>query len=57
MVAKKGEISYKEFCRLSQSFFPNGKDFEGILSSFVRAGQVVILTPAGGEMVIKYIGD
>lgn len=56
MVAKKGEISYKEFYRLSQSFFPNGKDFEGILASFTRAGQVALISGKGGEMTIRYVG-
>lgn len=56
LVAKKGEISYKEFYRLSQTFFPNGRDFEGILASFTRAGQLVLVAGASGEMVIRYVG-
>lgn len=54
-IMKKGEIDYKELYRLSQSYFPNSKDFEGILQSFVRAGQVEIGV-SGRAAVVRYLG-
>jgi hypothetical protein len=55
-IAAKGEMPYQEAYRLSQIYFPNGKDFEGILSSFIRAGQLQLVANAAGQMVLRYTG-
>jgi uncharacterized protein DUF3987 len=55
VVAKRGEMPYKELFRLSQSYFPDAKDFEGVLASFIKGGQVK-MGSLGGEIVIKYLG-
>lgn len=51
VVQKRGEVPYKDLYRLSQTYFPNSRDFEGILQSFIRAGQVV-MTNRGTEIVL-----
>lgn len=50
-VQKKGEMSYKDLYRLSQVYFPNSQNFEGIMKSYFNAGQLTIVAVGGVPMV------
>jgi len=54
-VERKGEVTLKELVRLSQIHFPNAKDFDGILESFLKGGQM-ILVQVQDEVKIKWVG-
>lgn len=47
-VVKKGEVPYSEAYRLIHSFFPDFRDFEGIVSGVVRAGFLALTTRPDG---------
>lgn len=53
----KKTMPYTEVLKLSQTYFPNGRDFEGIIASFTRAGQVQIVSGPGGVLSLNYTGD
>ncbi len=50
-VKKKGTISYEEAYRMIHLYFPDFRDFEGILSGAIRSGQVFMLTTPTGFML------
>lgn len=52
----KKELTYSEVVRLSQAHFPNSKEFEGIMESFQRAGQVQVGPGTGNTTWVKYVG-
>lgn len=56
VVQRKGVVTYKELYRLSQMYFPDAKNFEGILKSFIQAGQLQLFAK-DGEACVKYIED
>jgi hypothetical protein len=56
VIATRKVIPYKELYRLSQVYFPNSKEFEGILTSFRNAGQIV-LDFQDGQPVVKHVPD
>ena len=50
-VRKKGQIPYDEAYRMIHSYFPNFRDFEGILSGAVRSGQLSLKATGMGFML------
>lgn len=54
-VERKGDVSYQEAYRLIHSYFPDFRDFEGILSGAIRSG-FVELRQVGQEYRLRYIG-
>lgn len=56
LIATKGGVSYKEFYRMSQFYFPNAKDLEGVLQSFIRGGQLELKVGGDGLPKLDYIG-
>lgn len=50
-VKRKGTISYEEAYRMIHIYFPDFRDFEGILDGAVRSGQVQLLTTPGGILL------
>lgn len=57
LIRGKGEMPYKEVYKMSRVYWPNGRDFEGVLASFIKAEQVrFYVSPGDGVPTIKYIG-
>ena len=54
-IRRKGECSYESAYRYIHSYFPNFKDFEGILAGSVRAGYITLMQK-GAEFWLKYSG-
>lgn len=52
----KREVLYEQVMRMAQIQFPNAKDFEGILASFIRGGQIEIAQNADGKPVLRVVG-
>lgn len=50
-VKKKGTISYEEAYRMIHIYFPDFRDFEGILDGAVRSGQVILQTTMNGVVL------
>ena len=55
-VRKKGTVPYEEAYKMIHVYFPDFRDFEGILSGAVRSGQITIIQVAGGEFLLKATG-
>ena len=55
-IEAKKELPYAEVVRLSQAHFPSSRDLEGIIASFVAAGQIALMPGTGGTWV-KWTGD
>lgn len=51
IIEKKKELSFKELYRLGQLYFPNARDFDGIVKSFLNAGQIVMYSAEGVPMI------
>jgi len=47
-IKRKGTISYEDAYRMIHSYFPDFRDFEGILAGAIRSGQVILSTTATG---------
>lgn len=54
-VTRKGEIPYAEAYKMIHIYFPDFRDFEGILEGAVRSGKVMIGSTAAG-LTIKAVG-
>lgn len=54
-VRRKGTISYHEAYKMIHIYFPDFRDFEGILSGAIQSGQLEIMTTAAG-MFLKARG-
>jgi hypothetical protein len=54
-IRRKGECSYEDAYRYIHAYFPNFKDFEGILSGTIRAGYVGLMQK-GSAFWLKYTG-
>jgi hypothetical protein len=52
----KKEMKFKDFVRLSQVYFPNAKDFEGVVTSFKQAGYITIGPGTEGETWVTWVG-
>lgn len=50
-VRRKGTIPYEEAYSMIHVYFPDFRDFEGILAGAVRSGQITVLTTATGFML------
>ena len=50
-VHKKGHVSYEEAYQMIHSYFPDFRDFEGILSGAIRSGQILMKAQGGGFML------
>lgn len=50
-VEKKGAIPYEEAYRTIHAYFPDFRDFEGILNGAVRSGQLVLTMTTKGVMI------
>lgn len=50
-IKRKGSISYPEAYRMIHIYFPDFRDFEGILDGAIRSGQVQILNTTAGMML------
>lgn len=53
-VRKKGTISYAEAYRMIHVYFPDFRDFEGILTGAVQSGQIRISASAAGP-ILDYV--
>jgi hypothetical protein len=51
-VRKRGVVSYAEAYRFIHSYFPDAKDFEGIVSGAIRSGQLT-LEQVGADFLLK----
>lgn len=51
-VRRKGTVGYHEAYRMIHIYFPDFRDFEGILSGAVNSGQIIMMTTADG-IVLK----
>lgn len=54
-IHRKGECSYMEAYRHIHSYFPNFRDFEGMLAGTIRSGYISLF-PRGTEFWLKYVG-
>ena len=54
VVKKKGELPYEEAYRVVYSYFPDCRDFEGILAGAIRSGQVFLIQKPDGRPFLKY---
>jgi hypothetical protein len=50
-VRRKGTVSYSEAYKMIHIYFPDFRDFEGILDGAVRSGQVFIMNTVNGVML------
>lgn len=50
-IQKKGSISYADAYKMIHVYFPDFRDFEGILDGAVRSGQIQILNTVNGVML------
>ena len=50
-VRRKGIVGYHEAYKMIHIYFPDFRDFEGILSGAVNSGQVQIITTVQGIML------
>lgn len=50
-VARRGVVSYAEAYKMIHIYFPDFRDFEGILSGAVQSGQIKLLSTPGGMML------
>lgn len=50
-IERKGTIAYAEAYKMIHVYFPDFRDFEGILDGAVRSGQVLILNTQAGVML------
>ena len=50
-VKRKGTVSYAEAYKMIHVYFPDFRDFEGILDGALRSGQVQMLNTTGGVML------
>lgn len=50
-VAKKGQMSYEEAYNSIHAYFPDFRDFEGILSGAIKSGQLEMVNTAKGIML------
>tara|TARA_R110000868_G_scaffold51197_4_gene162673 strand:+ start:73 stop:1191 length:1119 start_codon:yes stop_codon:yes gene_type:complete len=51
-VRRKGIVSYEEAYRMIHLYFPDFRDFEGILTGAIRSGHMTMVIPAGGGMML-----
>ena len=51
-VQKKGTVTYEEAYGMIHTYFPDFRDFEGILSGAIRSGQLEIMQ-VGSQMMLK----
>lgn len=54
-VRKKGTVSYEEAYRMIHIYFPDFRDFEGILTGAVRSGQIRVIQVVGGNFLLKAV--
>jgi len=47
-VIRKGSVSYEEAYRMIHLYFPDHRDFEGILSGAIRSGQIELVSTSQG---------
>jgi len=50
-VRRKGLVTYHEAYRMIHIYFPDFRDFEGILSGAINSGQLKIVNTANGIML------
>lgn len=50
-VKRKGKIKYEEAYKMIHSYFPDFRDFEGIVAGLVRSGQLTVFTQTDGVWV------
>lgn len=50
-VKKKGTVSYEEAYRMIHVYFPDFRDFEGILSGAIQSGQISVINTATGMQI------
>jgi hypothetical protein len=48
LVAQKGPLPYENAYKLIHAYFPDFRDFEGILSGAIRSGQIIMNASASG---------
>lgn len=56
-VRRKGSIPYADAYRMIHVYFPDFRDFEGILSGAIQSGQLVIKSTAAGMMLAATGGE
>jgi hypothetical protein len=52
-IVAKQEVLYEQVYRMAQIHFPNARDFEGIIASFIRGGQIQLVANAEGKHVLR----
>ena len=50
-IERQGVVGYHEAYKMIHIYFPDFRDFEGILEGAVRSGQVTLLNTAEGVML------
>lgn len=56
LIAAKGEIPYKDVFKMARVYWPNGKDFEGVLAAMIKAEQLRFYVQLGtGVPMLKYL--
>ena len=50
-VRRKGTIPYADAYKMIHIYFPDFRDFEGILTGAIRSGQIEIITTVNGIML------
>ena len=50
-IKRKGSIPYADAYRMIHVYFPDFRDYEGILAGAVQSGQVVLVNTAKGMML------
>ena len=55
-VRRRGSCPYEDAYRMIHASFPDGRDFEGIVSGAIRAGLIQLISNGAG-FVLKYTGD
>jgi hypothetical protein len=55
-IKKKGSVGYEEAYQMIHSYFPDFRNFEGIVSGAVRSGQLRIVQAPGGALMFQAVG-
>ncbi len=53
LIERRGAILYAEAYRLVHSYFPDARDFEGVLAGAIRSGQLELVNHSDGKIYLK----
>lgn len=57
IIQRKGEISYPDLYKLAQIYFPDCRNFEGIIQLFFKSGEIRIVSLEGGVAGVRWVGE